>query len=120
MCGNANSNANGNGNGTETAPPGSVGHRLARARKLAGLTQHQLAARAHVSKSLISQVERGVVPASPAFTAAVARGLGLEPQALTGEPYGPPITDPRRSMPGSPPCALPWTTTKTPISRASR
>ena len=86
----------------ETAPAGAVGHRLALQRKLAGLTQQQLATRAHVSVSLISQVERGVVPASPAFTAAVARGLGIEVEALYAQPYGAGITDPRADHAGVP------------------
>ncbi len=56
----------------ESAPDGAVGQRVALQRKLAGLTQYQLADRAHVSKSLVCQVERGAVPASPvaAFEAA--------------------------------------------------
>ncbi|MGH3875204.1 MAG: helix-turn-helix domain-containing protein [Pseudonocardiaceae bacterium] len=83
----------------QAAPAGAVGHQLALQRKLAGLTQHQLAARSHVSTSLISQVERGVVPASPAFTAAVAGGLGIEVQTLYGQPYGPPVADPRSGIP---------------------
>jgi transcriptional regulator with XRE-family HTH domain len=84
----------------QTAPVGAVGHQLALQRRLVGLTQQQLAARSHVSTSLISQVERGVVPASPAFTAAVARGLGVDVQALYGQPYGPPITDPQAERAG--------------------
>ncbi|MGH3928945.1 MAG: helix-turn-helix domain-containing protein [Pseudonocardiaceae bacterium] len=78
----------------ETAPEGAVGRRVAVQRKLAGLTQQQLADRAHVSKSLVTQVETGATPASPAFTAAVARALSIDVEALTGEPYGAPITDP--------------------------
>ncbi|MGH3930874.1 MAG: helix-turn-helix domain-containing protein [Pseudonocardiaceae bacterium] len=86
----------------ESAPEGAVGRRVAVQRKLAGLTQQQLAARAHVSTSLVSQVEQGAVPASPAFTAAVARALGIDVEALTGEPYGPPITDPKAEHAGIP------------------
>lgn len=86
----------------DTAPEGAVGQRLAMQRKLAGLTQYQLADRAHVSKSLIQKVEGGVVPASPAFTAATARALGVDVEALTGQPYGPPITDPRADHAGIP------------------
>jgi transcriptional regulator with XRE-family HTH domain len=86
----------------ETAPDGAVGHRVARQRKLSGLTQPQLAARAHVSVSLISQVERGLVPASAAFTAAVARALGVDIEALTGQPYGPVLTDPQADHAGIP------------------
>lgn len=72
---------------------GSCRSRLASQRKLAGLTQQQLAARSHVSASLISQVERGVVPASPGFTAAVASGLEIEVEALYAQPHGAAITD---------------------------
>ncbi|MGH3813961.1 MAG: helix-turn-helix domain-containing protein [Pseudonocardiaceae bacterium] len=71
----------------ETAPDGAVGQRVAVQRKLAGLTQYQLAARAHVSKSLIGQVERGVVPASPAFTAAAARALRIDVEMLYEQPH---------------------------------
>ncbi|MGQ0778991.1 MAG: helix-turn-helix domain-containing protein [Pseudonocardiales bacterium] len=86
----------------ESAPEGAVGRRVAVQRKLAGLTQQQLAARAHVSTSLVAQVEQGVVPASAAFIAAVARALGVDVEALTGEPYGPPITDPKAEHAGIP------------------
>ncbi|MGH3909776.1 MAG: helix-turn-helix domain-containing protein, partial [Pseudonocardiaceae bacterium] len=86
----------------EKAPDGAVGHRVAVQRKLAGLTQQQLATRAHVSKSLVSHVERGTLPASPAFTAAVAQALGVEVDTLTGEPYGPAITDPKAEHAGIP------------------
>jgi len=67
--------------------PTGVGARTARARKLAGLTQRQLADRAHVSLSLLRKVERGDRPASPAFTAAVARALGVSAADLYGQPY---------------------------------
>ncbi|MGH3915917.1 MAG: helix-turn-helix domain-containing protein [Pseudonocardiaceae bacterium] len=86
----------------ETAPEGTVGRRVAIQRKLAGLTQHQLATRAHVSKSLVAQVETGALPASAAFTAAAARALHVEVDALTGEPYGPPLTDPQADHAGIP------------------
>lgn len=84
------------------APAGSVGHRLARQRALAGLTRQQLAARAEVDADLIAQVERGVIPASPAFTAAVARALSVEVDTLYGQPYGPAITDPKADHAGVP------------------
>ncbi len=77
------------------APVGSVGHRLARQRAWSGLTRRQLAARAEVGADVIAQVERGVVAASPAFTAAVARALSVEVDTLYGQPYGPAITDPK-------------------------
>ncbi|WP_245721381.1 helix-turn-helix domain-containing protein [Nocardia pseudovaccinii] len=64
-----------------------VGHRIAVERKLAGLKQIQLAQKANYSLSLLRAVEQGREPASPAFTAAVARALGVEPEQLTGTPY---------------------------------
>ncbi len=86
----------------DTAPTESVGHRLAVARKLAGLTQQQLAGRSNFSVSLIGQVERGVTPASPALTAAAARALGIDVEALTGQPYGAAITHPQADHAGIP------------------
>ncbi|MGH3589257.1 MAG: helix-turn-helix domain-containing protein [Pseudonocardia sp.] len=67
--------------------PEAVGPRVARARKLRGLTQQQLADRIPCSKSLIAQVERGHKPASTALIAGAARALRVEPGALTGQPY---------------------------------
>lgn len=64
-----------------------VGARVAERRKLAGLTQPQLADRANVSASLVRQVEQGRVPASPAFMAAVAKALRCTVADLTGQPY---------------------------------
>src|SRR5260221_4076735 len=49
-----------------------IGRRIAHARKLRGLTQIGLAGRAHVSKSLIAQVESGHKPATPSLIAAVS------------------------------------------------
>jgi transcriptional regulator with XRE-family HTH domain len=57
------------------------------ARKIAGLTQLQLANRAHMSLSLVKKVEQGTTPASPAFIAACARALGLGVADLTDQPY---------------------------------
>lgn len=64
-----------------------MGARCARARKLGGLTQRQLADRANVSLSAVRKVEQGDRPASPAFTAAVARALGVSSADLYGQPY---------------------------------
>lgn len=72
----------------------SVGGRVATLRKLQGLKQHQLATKAHVSMSLIKKVESGHAPASPAFTAACARALGVEVTVLTGQPYEDLTTNP--------------------------
>lgn len=55
--------------------PVGIGDRVAERRKLNGLTQAQLAQRAHVSLSLLRKVEQGSAPASPAFSAAVATAL---------------------------------------------
>ncbi|MFD4403968.1 helix-turn-helix domain-containing protein [Nocardia sp. NPDC058499] len=71
----------------------SVGARTARARKLARLTQPQLAMKANVSLSLLRKVEQGSRPASPAFIAAVARILGVGIADLTGQPYRPEQSD---------------------------
>jgi transcriptional regulator with XRE-family HTH domain len=60
-----------------------VAARVAEARKLAGLTQAQLAMRAHLSLSLVRKVERRTVPASPTFIASTARALGLLVTDLT-------------------------------------
>jgi transcriptional regulator with XRE-family HTH domain len=57
------------------------------ARKIAGLTQLQLANRAHMSLSLVKKVEQGTTPASPAFIAACARALGLGVADLTSQPF---------------------------------
>jgi transcriptional regulator with XRE-family HTH domain len=64
-----------------------IGARVAEERKLRGLTQRQLAERAHVSLSLLRKVEQGTVPASPAFTSSAARALGVGPAELLGLPY---------------------------------
>lgn len=64
-----------------------IGRRIAHARKLRGLTQIGLAGRAHVSKSLISQVESGHKPATPSLIAAVSNALDVDATDLTGQPY---------------------------------
>ncbi len=68
---------------------GSAGSRVAQARKLAGITQRELAARAAVSHSLVRAVERGAVPASAAFLGAVSKALRVSVPDLTGQPYAP-------------------------------
>lgn len=65
----------------------SVGERVRSARKIVGLTQLQLANRAHLSLSLVKKVEQGTTPASPAFIAACARALGLGVGELTSQPH---------------------------------
>lgn len=63
-----------------------IGARVAERRKLNGLTQAQLARRAHVSLSLVRKVEQGSAPASPAFTAAVATALRTTVAELYDQP----------------------------------
>ncbi|WP_228534624.1 helix-turn-helix domain-containing protein [Nocardia sp. BSTN01] len=64
-----------------------VGRRIASERKIAGLGQRQLAARANYSLSMVKAVEQGREVASPGFIAAVSRALGLDPDRLQGTPY---------------------------------
>jgi transcriptional regulator with XRE-family HTH domain len=64
-----------------------TGARIARIRKQRGLLQQGLAHRANVSKSLLSKVECGQKPASPALIAACARALGVSTSDLLGQPY---------------------------------
>lgn len=72
-----------------------VGQRVASERKLAGLSQRALAARAAYSLSMVKAVEQGREPASPGFISAVARVLRVTPEQLTGAPYddGKPLSD---------------------------
>lgn len=64
-----------------------IGANIAEARKLRGMTQHELARMASVSFSLLSKVEAGHRPASPTLVAAVARALRVDVPELTGQPY---------------------------------
>lgn len=61
-----------------------TGARIAEMRVRRGLTQSGLAMRASFSKSLLSKVECGQRPASPALVAACARALGVDAAKLTG------------------------------------
>lgn len=72
---------------SKVEPEEAVGRRIARARKLRGLTQIGLAGRAHISKSLVAQVESGHKPATPSLIAAVASALDIDITDLTGQPY---------------------------------
>lgn len=68
-----------------TALPGeSVGDRIKAARKLAGVTQQQLAQATHFSVSLIKKVETNTVPASAAFVATAAKALSVKVATLYG------------------------------------
>jgi transcriptional regulator with XRE-family HTH domain len=64
-----------------------AGSRIAALRKTRGLTARELAARAHVSYSLLTKVESGAVPASPALIGSVARALRVDVPRVTGQPY---------------------------------
>ncbi|WP_280387923.1 helix-turn-helix domain-containing protein [Nocardia wallacei] len=72
-----------------------AGERIAAERKLAGLTQRQLATRANYSLSMLKAVEQGREVASPGFLSAVARALRITPEQLTGAPFddGKPLAD---------------------------
>lgn len=65
----------------------SIGRRIAHARKSRDLTQRALAEQANVSVSLLRKVEQGSRDATPVLVAAVARPLGVDVTALTGQPY---------------------------------
>ncbi|HEY2576594.1 MAG TPA: helix-turn-helix transcriptional regulator [Streptosporangiaceae bacterium] len=64
-----------------------VGARIAEVRKLRGMTQHELARAAFVSYSLLTKVESGNKPATPALIASVTRALRVSVAELTGQPY---------------------------------
>ena len=64
-----------------------AGARMAALRKARGLTQRQLAERASVSYSLLTKVESGAAPATPAVIGAVARALRVDVPRITGQPY---------------------------------
>ncbi|GHG13610.1 helix-turn-helix domain-containing protein [Streptomyces filamentosus] len=70
-----------------TRDDGHTGKRIAEQRKLARLTQRELAGRIPYSYSWLTQVECGARPASVDFTAAVARALRIDVTVLTGQPY---------------------------------
>ncbi|GAA4613975.1 helix-turn-helix transcriptional regulator [Actinoallomurus liliacearum] len=67
----------------------SAGGRIATFRKLKGWSQRKLADRAGVSYSLLTKVEAGHKPATPALISAVARALSLNVSQITGQPYAP-------------------------------
>jgi transcriptional regulator with XRE-family HTH domain len=72
---------------TTPDPDEGIGRRIARKRLARGWTQRALADRAHVSLSLIKQVETGAKPASPSLVTAAATALHVEPAELYGQPY---------------------------------
>jgi transcriptional regulator with XRE-family HTH domain len=64
-----------------------TGTRIRQQRRLARLTQRELADRLPYSYSLLNQVECGARPASADFVAAVAHALKVDVTTLTGQPY---------------------------------
>ena len=64
-----------------------VGSRISALRKTRGLTARELARRANVSYSLLTKVESGAAPASPALIGVVARALRVDVPRVTGQPY---------------------------------
>ncbi|MEU7967330.1 helix-turn-helix transcriptional regulator [Streptomyces sp. NPDC049097] len=64
-----------------------TGARIRGQRRLARLTQRQLADLLPYSYSLLNQVECGARPATADFVAAVARVLRVDVTTLTGQPY---------------------------------
>ncbi|MER5773633.1 helix-turn-helix domain-containing protein [Streptomyces sp. NPDC002039] len=61
-----------------------TGSRIREQRRLARLTQRELADRIPYSLSLLNQVECGARPATPGFVAAVAHALRVDSSKLTG------------------------------------
>jgi transcriptional regulator with XRE-family HTH domain len=64
-----------------------TGTRIKEQRRLARLTQRELANRIPYSYSLLNQVECGARPATSDFVAAVAHALNVDVTTLTGQPY---------------------------------
>ncbi|MBT2542548.1 helix-turn-helix transcriptional regulator [Streptomyces sp. ISL-44] len=63
-----------------------TGSRIREQRRLARLTQRELADRIPYSLSLLNQVECGARPATPGFVAAVAHALRMDASRLAGPP----------------------------------
>jgi transcriptional regulator with XRE-family HTH domain len=66
---------------------GGIGARIAELRTLRGYSLRELGKRANVSPSMLSRIETGDRPASPAIVSAVARALGVSVSVLHGQPY---------------------------------
>lgn len=64
-----------------------TGSRIKEQRRLARLTQRELANRIPYSYSLLNQVECGARPATSDFVAAIAHALKVDVTVLTGQPY---------------------------------
>lgn len=70
-------------------PQDTAGARIATFRRLRGLSQRELAHKAGISLSLLTKVETGARPATPAVISATARELKLDVAQITGQPYAP-------------------------------
>ncbi|GGP85896.1 hypothetical protein GCM10010278_75420 [Streptomyces melanogenes] len=68
-------------------PHDHTGARIKRLRAERHLTQRALADLSLVPYSTLTKTEQGVIPTSPYVAAAVARALGVEVSAVTGQPY---------------------------------
>ncbi|MCX4450746.1 helix-turn-helix domain-containing protein [Streptomyces sp. NBC_01789] len=73
-----------------TSDDGRIGARIKEQRRLARLSQRELAAIIPYSYSLLNQVECGARPATGSFVASVAAALGIDPSHLQGPA---PVTD---------------------------
>ena len=67
----------------------SIGVRIAAERKLRGLTQRQLAERAHLSLAYIRDIEQGRRPVTPSVLSAAAEALRVDRTDFTGQPSRP-------------------------------
>lgn len=61
-----------------------IGERIKALRREQGLTQHALADKVYVARSMITQIELGLRAPSAELRAALATALGTEEAALTG------------------------------------
>ncbi|WP_158642461.1 helix-turn-helix domain-containing protein [Actinomadura sp. WAC 06369] len=66
-----------------------AGARIATFRRLRGMSQRELAQKAAISLSLLSKVETGNRPATPAVISATARELKIDIAQITGQPFAP-------------------------------
>lgn len=62
-----------------------LGHRVQELRRRAGLSQEELAARVHVSRATIQNVENGRTTARPATLRRIAEALGTDMAGLTSD-----------------------------------
>jgi transcriptional regulator with XRE-family HTH domain len=72
--------------GSDTRPR-SVGERILELRALRAYSLRELATRAHVSKTMLSNIEQGHRQPSEQVVAAIARALSVSVSVLHGQPY---------------------------------